>query len=204
MLNINRNLQYSKTDLTANYKQTKLDFNITDKNGKKIDFSMTIEDINFKFQQDSLSYTSSEVYDQSKVAKALNEGNFDEIDKIFKQLKEKHAKLQAQHTQIEGDFHSIKIEGLTQEEAKALVSEDGYFGVNQTAKRVFDFVVKGANDDPELLKAGRRGVVQGLKDAEEAWGGKLPDIAYETQNKTLQMLDEYMAKLGIVSFDEKI
>jgi len=66
---------------------------------------------------------------------------------------------------------------------------------------VFDFVIKGAEDNPELLKAGRQGVIDGLKDAEKEWGGKLPDIAYKTQAKTLQMLDEYMSKLGISSFE---
>ena len=202
-VSLTNNLQYSQMDLNAKYKKTTMDVDFIDKNGKKIDFSMTFEDMSYEYKEESLSYTKEAIYDQSKVAEALNKGDFKALDEIFKKLtaKANSTSLNYQKTEIKGHSHSVKIEGLTPEEAKELVSDDGFFGVNQTAKRVFDFVVKGANDDPELLKAGREGVVQGLKDAEEEWGGKLPDIAYKTQSKTLSMLDEYMAKLGISSFE---
>jgi len=190
-------------DLNAKYKQTKMDVDFVDKNGKKIDFSMTFEDLSYEYKEETLSYTKETIYNQSKVAEALNKGDFKTLDKIFKELSAKanQSSLNYQKTEIKGHSHSVKIEGLTQEEAKELVSDDGFFGVNQTAKRVFDFVIKGAEDNPELLKAGRQGVIDGLKDAEKEWGGKLPDIAYKTQAKTLQMLDEYMSKLGISSFE---
>jgi len=200
---LTNNLQYMQMDLNAKYKQTKMDVDFVDKNGKKIDFSMTFEDLSYEYKEETLSYTKETIYNQSKVAEALNKGDFKTLDKIFKELSAKanQSSLNYQKTEIKGHSHSVKIEGLTQEEAKELVSDDGFFGVNQTAKRVFDFVIKGAEDNPELLKAGRQGVIEGLKDAEKEWGGKLPDIAYKTQAKTLQMLDEYMSKLGISSFE---
>jgi len=200
---LTNNLQYAQMDLNAKYKKTQMDIDFIDKNGKKIDFSMTFEDFSYEYKEESLSYTKEAVYDQAKIADAINKGDFKALDKIFKELTAKASKtsINYQKTEIKAHSHSVKIEGLTQEEAKELISDDGFFGIDQTAKRVFDFVVKGANDDPELLKAGRAGVVQGLKDAEEEWGGKLPDIAYKTQAKTLSMLDEYMAKLGITSFE---
>jgi len=202
-VNLTNNLQYANMDFSAKYKKTQMDVDFIDKNGQKIDFSMTFEDLDYSYTKETLSYTKDEVYDQAKVAEALNKGDFKTLDEIFKKLTAKvnSSSLNYQKTEINGSSHSIKIEGLTQEEAKQLVSDDGFFGVDQTAKRVFDYVIKGAKDDPELLKAGREGVVQGLKDAEEEWGGKLPDIAYQTQAKTLSMLDEYMAKLGINSFE---
>lgn len=202
-IKLTNNLQYMQMDLNAKYKQTKMDVDFVDKNGKKIDFSMTFEDLSYEYKEETLSYTKEAIYDQSKVAEALNKGDFKTLDKIFKELSAKanQSSLNYQKTEIKGHSHSVKIEGLTQEEAKELVSDDGFFGVNQTAKRVFDFVIKGAEDNPELLKAGRQGVIEGLKDAEKEWGGKLPDIAYKTQAKTLQMLDEYMSKLGISSFE---
>ena len=200
---LTNNLQYMQMDLNAKYKQTKMDVDFVDKNGKKIDFSMTFEDLSYEYKEETLSYTKETIYNQSKVADALNKGDFKTLDKIFKELSAKanQSSLNYQKTEIKGHSHSVKIEGLTQEEAKELVSDDGFFGVNKTAKRVFDFVIKGAEDNPELLKAGRQGVIDGLKDAEKEWGGKLPDIAYKTQAKTLQMLDEYMSKLGISSFE---
>ena len=200
---LTNNLQCTQMDLNAKYKKTQLDINFIDKKGKKIDFSITFEDFSYEYKKETLSYTKKEIYNQAKVAKALNEGDFKTIDEIFKKLTSKinSSSLNYQKTEIKAHSHSIKIEGLTPKEAKELISEDGFFGINQTAKRVFDFVIKGAKDNPELLKAGRKGVIQGLKDAEIEWGGKLPEIAYKTQAKTLSLLDEYMANLGINSFE---
>ncbi|NPA55689.1 MAG: hydrogenase-4 component G [Epsilonproteobacteria bacterium] len=187
----------SNTNLNLLYKKTQMEVDFVDKNGKKVNFSMTFEDINLEYEQDVSTFTTNNLYDQSKIADILNKGEYDKLDDILKKLKEKHTKVNA-------SMHSVKIEGLTPEEAKKLVEPGGYFSVDETAKRVFDFVIKGANDDPNMLKAGYEGVVQGLKDAEEVWGGKLPDIAYKTQEKTLSMLSEYMQKHGISVFDAEV
>ena len=74
--------------------------------------------------------------------------------------------------------------------------EDDYWGVEKTAQRIVDFVFKGAGDDLEKLKAGREGVVRGLKEAEKAWGGTLPGISYDTIDKTLSTIDEKINDLG--------
>jgi len=88
------------------------------------------------------------------------------------------------------------IATLTQDEASALVSEDGYFGVTKTSERIADFVVNGAGDDLEKLKAGREGMLKGFSEAEDAWGGKLPEISYTTMQKALEKVDARIAELG--------
>jgi len=88
------------------------------------------------------------------------------------------------------------IENLSQNEAKALVAEDGFFGVSQTAKRIAGFVLAGAGDDLEKLQEGRKGIMQGFEEAEAIWGGKLFDISYETINKALESIDERIKELG--------
>jgi hypothetical protein len=47
-----------------------------------------------------------------------------------------------------------------------------------------------------MLKAGREGIVKGFEDAEKLWGGKLPDIAYDTQKLTLEKIDQTIQELG--------
>lgn len=99
------------------------------------------------------------------------------------------------------DFQSIGYTGkpitdMTPDEAKALVSEDGYFGISQTSTRLSDFVLSGGGNDLEKLKAGREGIVQGFNDAEKLWGGKLPDISYETLKKALASIDEKIVAYG--------
>ncbi|MBF0210848.1 MAG: hydrogenase-4 component G [Desulfamplus sp.] len=82
------------------------------------------------------------------------------------------------------------------ENSNDLFGEDGYWGVNKTAGRISDFVLSGAGDDIEKLKAGREGIQRGLKDAEKVWGGRMPDIAYETIDASLKAIDEKIKELG--------
>ncbi|MFN2358698.1 MAG: hydrogenase-4 component G [Desulfotignum sp.] len=93
-------------------------------------------------------------------------------------------------------YNGNPISELTTEKAAELVSDKGYFGVSQTSQRIIDFVVKGAGDDIERLKSGREGILQGFKEAEKAWGGKLPEISYETLTKSLEAIDEKIRKTG--------
>lgn len=100
------------------------------------------------------------------------------------------------------DLKSIGYEGkpiqeLSQDEAKALIAEDGFFGVTKTSDRIADFVLAGAGDDVEKLKAGREGILRGYNQAEKAWGGNLPDISKETLEKALEKVDKKLASLGV-------
>lgn len=100
------------------------------------------------------------------------------------------------------DLKSIGYEGkpiqeLSQDEAKALIAEDGFFGVAKTSDRIADFVLAGAGDDAEKLKAGREGILRGYNQAEKAWGGNLPDISKETLEKALEKVDKKLASLGV-------
>ncbi|MBE0490908.1 MAG: hydrogenase-4 component G [Sulfurospirillum sp.] len=88
------------------------------------------------------------------------------------------------------------IAQLSQNEAKELVSEDGFFGVKQTSERIADFVLNGAGDDVAMLQAGKEGIMRGFEEAEKLWGSKLPDISYETIQKAVAMIDEKLTKLG--------
>ncbi|TLD85680.1 hydrogenase-4 component G [Helicobacter sp. MIT 05-5294] len=105
------------------------------------------------------------------------------------------------------DLSSIGYDGkpiqqLTQDEAKALIAEDGFFGVTKTSDRIADFVLAGAGDDVEKLKAGREGILRGYNQAEKSWGGNLPDISKETLEKALEKVDKKLASLGVNVLDE--
>lgn len=87
--------------------------------------------------------------------------------------------------------NEINLETLTPEEATELVSDDGYFGVENTAQRIFDFAVGVSGNDPTRLDAVLEGVVDGFAQAEEAWGGTLPDISYATRDSIVTKLEEW-------------
>ena len=98
-------------------------------------------------------------------------------------------------------YEEKPIADLSQDEAKALVAEDGFFGITQTSERIANFVLLGAGDDVDMLKAGREGILRGFSEAEEMWGGKLPDISYETINKSVEMIDKKLSELGASVMD---
>ena len=108
--------------------------------------------------------------------------------------------LSGKETQSGMSLKNIGYEGkpiteLTQDEAKDLVSEDGFFGVTQTSDRVSNFVFSFAGDNLDLLQKGRDGIVQGFEEAKKLFGGELPEISYKTQERTLALIDEKINSL---------
>lgn len=93
-------------------------------------------------------------------------------------------------------YNKTPISELSVDEANDLINNDGYFGIDKTSQRIIDFVVKGAGNDIDRLRAGREGILRGFTEAEKAWGGKLPDISYKTIEKSLESIDEKIRELG--------
>ena len=93
-------------------------------------------------------------------------------------------------------YHDKPILEMSQTEAAELISEDGYFGINKTAARLAQFVITGAGDEVSKLQDGRRGIIQGFKEAEKLWGGQLPTMSYTTLDKALEQIDDHIHNLG--------
>lgn len=99
------------------------------------------------------------------------------------------------------DFASIGYTGknifaMNQNELKALVSEDGFFGIENTASRIAGFVINGAGDDLAKLQKGFEGMKQGFAQAEQMWGGKLPQISQDTIDKAIEKVSAKIKELG--------
>ncbi len=93
-------------------------------------------------------------------------------------------------------YNGKPITDLTQGEAAELIDEGGYFSIENTAQRLFNFAVKMAGDDPERLSVTRDAVLKGFKDAEALFGGKLPEISYKTIDMAFNMIDDKIRELG--------
>ncbi len=100
-------------------------------------------------------------------------------------------------------YEGKPIAELSQAEATELVNEDGFFGIDKTSQRMADFVVNGAGGDEDMMRAGREGMIQGFKEAEEMWGGELPEISQKTMQKTLEIIDMAMNDLGFSILDQE-
>ncbi|MDO4674391.1 hypothetical protein [Campylobacter sp.] len=99
------------------------------------------------------------------------------------------------------DFAALGYQGknplsMNKEELDFLISEKGFFGVGNTAKRIADFVVQGAGEDPEKLKKGFEGMKRGFEQAKNLWGGKLPQISQDTINQAIESVSKRIDELG--------
>lgn len=123
----------------------------------------------------------------------------DMLNKIFSNQEVFHF-LDGSEAENGLDLKDLGYEGkpitqLNVDEAKELVSDEGFFGVEKTSQRVADFAFNISGGDVELLKEARSGIVEGFEEAEELWGGELPEISYETQSRTLELVDKRINEL---------
>lgn len=111
-------------------------------------------------------------------------------------------KMMSQQTNAYGQANDIwkflasgkaKVDPATRAQAQADIAEDGYYGVKQTASRLFDFASALAGDDVEKMKEMQAAIEKGFKKAENTWGGKLPGISYDTMDAVNKMFDDYYA-----------
>ena len=91
--------------------------------------------------------------------------------------------------QVPAGEEEIDLSEISQNKAKSLIADDGYFGVEQTSSRIVDFATGLAGNDPSRLEAIKQGVEQGFQEALDAFGGWLPDISYDTYDAVIEKLD---------------
>lgn len=99
------------------------------------------------------------------------------------------------------DFAAIGYEGksplsMNGDELNALIGENGFFGLENTASRIADFVIQGAGEDLDKLKSGFEGMKQGFAEAEKLWGGKLPQLSQDTIDKAIEKVSTRIDELG--------
>lgn len=145
-----------------------------------------------------------EVYKESKTAQMAK--IMSEVQSVVA-AKADESSFEADYQKFQEFLKEVGYEGkpiasLSKEEAAELLSEDGFFGIKKTSERIAQFVISGAGGDEGLLREGRKGILQGLKDAEQMWGGKLPDIAYETVDKAVAMVDKLLVDGGFSILNE--
>lgn len=93
-----------------------------------------------------------------------------------------------------GDGTTAEIGELTQEEAQALIAEDGYWGAEQTSDRIADFALGMVGGDPARATEVRQSLEDGFSQARETLGS-LPGISEQTIDAALTKFDEGVAEL---------
>jgi len=140
--------------------------------------------------EDRVSLGEQEVVNKT-YGPGLNVASPDELlrNLVIKTLQEQGLELQFSTGDAEVNFNT-----MTQEEAQELVSEDGYFGVEKTSQRIVDFAIGGFGNDPTKLQEMKDAIDKGFLEAQEAFGGALPEISQQTYEAIMNKLDAFAAQ----------
>lgn len=112
---------------------------------------------------------------------------------LLRQLVVKTLLDQGSATMIDTGSDTVDLATLAPEEAQTLIADDGYFGVDQTSDRIVDFAVNAFGNDPGKLEQMKDAIDKGFKEAQEAFGGVLPEISQKTYEAIMEKLDAFAA-----------
>jgi len=85
----------------------------------------------------------------------------------------------------------VEIDDETRAEAQRLISDDGEYGIENTANRLFEFAKAVSGNDKTKINELKSAIEQGYKAAEKAFGGELPEICKKTLERTMEKLDQW-------------
>ena len=85
------------------------------------------------------------------------------------------------------------VDAETKLQAQKDIAEDGYYGIKQTAERLFSFASALAGDDVEKMKEMQGAMEKGFKLATKTWGKELPEISHKTLDAANQLFEDYYA-----------
>lgn len=88
-------------------------------------------------------------------------------------------------------YEGLEVDEETAAQAKKDIAEDGYWGVDQTSSRIFDFAMALTGGDPDKMEEMRGAFQKGFDNATKAWGDKLPDISQRTYDSVMKKFDDY-------------
>jgi hypothetical protein len=153
------------------------------------DKDMTVADTFTITQQTEVS----ETYSRSSITRQNTTGDgFDLLRGLVVEL----LREQGIDYKVANGTEEIDLSQLGQEEAQALIADDGYFGVGQTSDRIANFAIALAGGDPSRLTVIKESVEQGFDEAMNALGNWLPDISYQTHDAIMEKLDAW-AQQGV-------
>ena len=89
---------------------------------------------------------------------------------------------------------NFTVDAATKAQAQADIAEDGYWGVEQTSDRIVDFAKALTGGDPAKIEEMKEAFKKGFKQAEEMWGGELPEISQKTYDAVFEKFDAWAAE----------
>jgi hypothetical protein len=85
----------------------------------------------------------------------------------------------------------VQVDAATADQAREDISENGYWGINQTSERLVSFAKALSGGDPSKADEMMEAVKKGFEEATKVWGDELPEISQKTLEETLKKLEEW-------------
>lgn len=130
-------------------------------------------------QKQFLDLVTQSITGQSQKAAVANSN----LDDIWKKI-------------AKGDF---KVSEAAKKQAQEEISDKGYWGVEKTSKRMFDYASALAGDDVDKMKAMQAAMEKGYKEATRAWGKELPEISKKTLAAANKLFEDYYKSKGVTN-----
>ena len=173
----------------AQQEQTKVDEEDSTQNTK----GLTADQV--QYLKDSIAINQQTMLNM--MIQALQDNN----DKLQGWLDEGVGILNFDGVQIDASRFALPEVATNPEDAAKAVSDDGDWGVNAVATRIFDLADSIANGDPEKLATLRAAVEEGFNQAGIAWNNAtgldtMPDITERTYNEIMSRFDKRAEELS--------
>lgn len=123
--------------------------------------------------------------------KADAEQRTQQLQSIVEQLLTKQGRTYNTANGLKSIYESLNVDPATRAQAQKDIAEDGYWGVNQTSDRIFDFAMALCGGDPDKMEEMKDAFLKGYKKAERQWGDKLPEICQNTYDAVLKKFEDY-------------
>jgi hypothetical protein len=85
----------------------------------------------------------------------------------------------------------VDIDPETSKQAQNDISENGYWGVEQTSDRLVSFAKALTGGNPEKADEMIAAIQKGFEAAKKAWGGELPEICKKTIDSAMEKLNAW-------------
>ncbi|MBR1737194.1 MAG: hypothetical protein IJ736_09290 [Firmicutes bacterium] len=93
-------------------------------------------------------------------------------------------------------FANMEVSDEERAEAQKLISDDGYYGIENTAQRLFDFAKDLSGGDDSKFQTLKDAVLKGFDNAAKLWGDDLPEISQKTYDSLMSKFDAWEQEIA--------
>lgn len=193
-MNVNGIITTTNVTTETTYAASSKSIKISKEAGNNV-LNASIEENAAVYESSTKAEKKTYVKDTDTIAKMKAEA--EEKTAQFRELVQKLISKQASTSEIadaiwrrfaNGDFTATED---TIAQAKKDIAEDGYWGIEQTSQRIFDFAKALSGGDPEKMDEMLEAFKKGYNQATKSWGKELPDISSKTYDAVMKKFDDY-------------